>query len=231
MVIERKISKNKYLLAAILTLLIFFLGLFLGIILDSIRLNWSEKIIKQQEIDYQSLQFQYLYLTELENENASCTVLHTTLDKIVKDLSESLDEFLKFKEEAKINKKEFEIVGRRYLIDNLRYWLFAKKSKKACDIDLVNILYFFSDEKCGICPDQGVILTYFKKRFGEKLLVFPIDVDLEESEPMISILRSQYNITRYPTLIVEGNKFEGIVPRDRLENIICGSFKDNESCA
>ena len=58
---ERKISKEKYILAALLTLLIFSLGLTLGILLDSVRLQKSEKLSKQQEVDYGSLQLQYLY--------------------------------------------------------------------------------------------------------------------------------------------------------------------------
>ena len=117
-------------------------------------------------------------------------------------------------------------------MDNLNYWLFAKKTKEKCDLDVVNILYFYSEKNCQTCPDQGVILTYFKKTFGDKLLVFPIDVDYELNEPVITILKKQYDVTMYPTTIIEDQKYEGIIHNEELKKIICDSFKyEKEICS
>ena len=52
---------------------------------------------KEQEVGYLSLQFQYLYLTTLEDKNASCSALHITMERSIKDLSESLQTFIKYK--------------------------------------------------------------------------------------------------------------------------------------
>lgn len=228
--VERKISTEKYFIAGIITFLVFSLGFALGIILDNVRLRWAERINKEKEIDYASLQLQYLYLSTLKETNESCFVLHTALEKAISELGESLEKFQLYMKESKLNKEEYSIIGRKYLLDNLKYWLFARKSKQECDMDIVNILYFYSQEHCDICPNQGVILTYFKKKFGEKLLVFPIDVDFEGIEPMITLLRSRYNVTSYPTIIVEDVKYEGIVPKEKLDKIICNLFKDKSLC-
>ena len=228
MAVKRKISKDKYILAFILTSIIFILGLTLGMLFDNLRVKWAEGENKEQEVDYLSLQFQYLYLTTLKDKNASCSVLHTSMEKSIGDLSDSLQTFMNYKEQTKINKKEYELVGRVYILDNLKYWLFAKKTKEECDLDVVNVLYFYSEANCPICPRQGIILTYFKKVFGDKLLVFPIDVDYEEQEPTITILKNQYRITRYPTLIIEDEKYEGVISNEELKKIICASFKHEE---
>jgi len=230
MVVERKISKEKYLLAALLAFLIFSFGLSLGIILDNARAKWAEKVTKEQEINYASLQLQYLYINTLEESNQSCSVLRIALAEAVKELSKSLDKLSQYKDDAKLNKNEFTLIGRKYTLDNLRYWLFARRTKEKCDIDIVSILYFYSGKYCDSCPNQGTILTYFKKRFEERVLIFPIDVDLEEYEPMITILKESYNITQYPSIIVENEKYEGVIPKEELAKLICDSFKNKEIC-
>lgn len=228
MVVKREISKDKYLLAFILTSIIFVLGLSLGMLFDNFRLKWAGTENQKQEVDYLSLQFQYLYITTLESQNASCLVLKTTLEKSISDLSESLETFTSYKEQTKVNKQQYELIGRRYLLDNLKYWLFARKTKDRCDLDVVTILYFYSQKYCQECPNQGVILTYFKRLFGDKLLIFPIDVDYEESESTITILKKQYGVTSYPTVIIEDSKYEGVINNRELKKIICASFKYEE---
>lgn len=230
MVVERKISKEKYFIAALLAFLIFSLGLSLGIILDNARAKWAEKVTKEQEVNYASLQMQYLYLTTLIESNQSCSVMRIALGESVKELSKSLDKFAQYKADAKLNKDEFNLIGRKYILDNLRYWLFARTTKDKCDMDLVTILYFYSGNYCSQCPEQGTVLSYFKRKYEERLLIFPIDVDLEESEAMITILKGRYNITQYPSVIIEDKRYEGIVQKEELSGLICSSFKNRDLC-
>jgi len=231
MEVKRRISKEKYILAFVITAVVFILGLTLGILFDNYRLNVTEEGVKQREVDYLSLQLQYLYLTTLEDNNNSCNVLYTAMQKSIKDISESLEKFNTYNDKTKINYEEYNLISRRYIIDNIRYWLFSKKMKEECDMDVVNIIYFYSEKNCADCTNQGVILTYFKKLFGDQLLVFPINVDYEENEQMISILKSQYDVLNYPTLIIEDRKYEGIARSEELKKIICESFKhENEIC-
>lgn len=114
------------------------------------------------------------------------------------------------------------------MLDNLKYLILSKRTKEECDLDVVNIIYFYSSNYCPTCPDQGVILTYFKKIFGDKLLIFPIDVDYAEKEPMVSILLNQYGVSKYPSLIIEADKHSGLVSNVKLKKIICDSFKNEK---
>ena len=222
---KRKISIERYLIAGIITFLIFSLGLTLGFVLDYKRVSWIEETSKEQELSYQSLQLQYLYLNTLEDTKKSCDVLSTTLQSTLITLSETLGALERFKEDTKLNEKAYKALLRKFTIDNLNYWLFAEKSKKSCDMDAVSILYFFSGEDCDICPNQGIVLSYFKRIFEEDLLIFPIDTDLKEEEPIIGTLESVYNIQSYPTIVIEDAPYRRIVPKEELGRIICNLYK------
>lgn len=224
----RKISKDKYIVAGVITFLIFMLGLTLGFVIEDHRYNLIEEINMEQEVEYISLQSQYLYLQAFGNYN-NCPVLSTTLKETVEDLSNSLSRVIAFEEENEISDIRKDLVMRRYILDNLRYWLLAKESKEKCNLDIVPILYFYSTD-CPSCPNQGTILTYFKQLFEEQLLVFPINLDLRNQEPMVEIMVSQFNVSKYPTLIIDNKKFEGVVKRDQLKEVICDSLKESKEC-
>lgn len=225
----RIISKEKYIVAGVLTFLIFSLGITLGFLLQDQRYKIVEEINLQQDVNYLSLQLQYLYLNSFQAQD-NCPVLSAALKNTVQDLSESLDEVITFEEESETPTARQNIIQRRYVIDNLRYWLLAKESKQRCDLDIVTILYFYSQD-CQSCPNQGTILTYFKNLFGEKVLIFPINLDLRQEEPMVEIAMSQFNVTRYPTLVIDEQKYEGVVKKEELQEIICGSLDDAPQCS
>ena len=224
----RKISKDKYIVAGIITFLIFSLGLTLGFILEDHRYSLIDDINQEQNADYMSLQLQSIYLNSFSEYN-NCPILATTLKKTVEDLSNSLSKVIAFEEENDISESRRNVIMRRYALDNLRYWLLAKESKTKCNLDIVPIMYFYATE-CPSCPNQGTVLTYFKKLFGEQVLVFPINLDLREEEPMVEIVMSQFEITKYPTLIIDNKKYEGVVKKDQLQEIICKSLDQHPQC-
>ncbi|MBI2564871.1 hypothetical protein HYV79_02675 [Candidatus Woesearchaeota archaeon] len=229
MVVQRVISSRRYLLAGVITLLIFSLGLTLGFLFDFARTKMLEQKNQIQELDYKSLQLQYLMLSSFESTNKTCDLLRLTLDDSIKSLHQSLEKLTSYKEQTNINSEQYSILHRQYVQDNIQYWQFVLKTKEKCSFDVVPILYFFSSDLCEACPDQGVILTYFKKIFGDKVLVFPLDIDLEEKEHLLLLLRSSYGVTEYPALIIENLVLQGkVVPKNELQLIICSFFKQDQ---
>lgn len=224
----RTISTDKYIIAGIITGLIFFLGLTLGLIFEDARYGLIQQINQEQEIKYQSLQLQYLFLGAYNNEN-SCAILAATLQETVTDLSDSLSDVIAYEEENKGTESQKIAVQRRYLQDNLRYWLLAKESKKKCNMNVLPVLYFYKKD-CESCPQQGTILSYFKDLLEDKLLVFPINMNLADQEPMVKIIQSQFNVTEFPTIVVDNLKYEGIVDKQKMEEIICSSLKEIPQC-
>ncbi|MFQ5620227.1 MAG: hypothetical protein ACE5FT_00115 [Candidatus Nanoarchaeia archaeon] len=229
--VKRAISKDKYWVASVITLLVFVLGITLGIVLDNARLQWIEEDQERQEAEQRSIQFVYAYLSSLEAEETNCHVMQIALEAAVKDLGKSLEVFASFKEQTKLNSAQYEIAGRRYIIDNLRYWYFARTNKERCSSELVPALYFYSDEDCVNCPDQGKILTYFKKLLGERVLIFPINVDLDDEEVAITIVKGKYNISTVPSVVINEKAYTGLLERQELGELICSSFEhEQEEC-
>ena len=224
----RSISKEKYILAGIISFLIFSLGLTLGLILEDQRYDWAEEISQNQELNYMSLQLQYLFLNTFEDEG-NCAILLTTLQDTIDDLSGSLSKVIDYEKQNSLSEDNYNHIARRYTLDNLRYWLLANQAKESCNLDMVSIIYFYSDD-CPSCPNQGTILTYFKKSLGDKLLVFPINLDQRKEEPMIEVMMSLYNVTKYPTIVIEGQKYEGVIKKNKLQKIICETIDDEEMC-
>lgn len=230
--VERKVSKMHYLRVGVFTILIFFLGVALAIIFDNERLNWLLQVNREQELKYQSMQLQYLFISTQENTEGACQVLEASLEQSIAELGKTLDTLETYKKDSSINKIEYELINQRYVLDNLQYWLFVSRMKSLCKKDLVTVLYFYSSDNCPSCPDQGVILTYFKKIFQDRLLIFPINLDLQKLEPMISLLQKRYNVTSMPSIIVEDKKYFGVISKEELKNIICSSFKSaQKECA
>lgn len=221
----RKITKELYVFVGVMTILVFLLGLTAGYLFDMTRVKWVDLQNKKQQANYESLQFQYLYLSSLENSNFSCTVLQTTLDDVVSDLGMSLDKLEEFKKDSRFNEDTYRLLQRQYILDNIRYWFFAKKSREKCGSDVVTILYFY-DEECKNCPDQGVVLSYFKKIFEDSLLVFPIDMTMVKEEPMLKVLKNVYGIQQYPTIVVEETPSTGVIEKEQLGPIICKLYKN-----
>lgn len=224
----RTISTDKYVIAGIITALIFALGLTLGFILEDTRYGLIQKVNEEQEVKYMSLQLQYFFLTSFQNNN-SCPMLTATLRETISDLSTSLSEVIAYEEENQGGDARRILVQRRYLMDNLRYWLLAKESKQRCSMNIVPILYFYKKD-CASCPEQGTILTFYKNLFEEMLLVFPINMDLQEAEPLAEIMRSQHHVEQYPTIVVDDQKYEGVVDKDEMKKIICRSLPKAPQC-
>lgn len=226
----RKISREIYIVAALITLGVFLLGLLLGLVIEGKRTNYIESVSKEQNLDFSSLQVQYAFIDQLSQEK-NCNAVAKTFEENIKNLESTRLRIESFDENAKLNKNEFDLLKRDYTLAQLRYWLLAKTTKELCGEDIVSILYFFSDDKeCPNCNEQAFVLTYLKKLFKEKLLIFSFDSKFEK-EPMINLLEKSYNITKYPALIIEGKKYEGFNGKEDILNTICKYYTSKiETC-
>lgn len=223
MVVKRKVSNRNYVFAALITFAIFAIGMLLGIVIEGKRVNVMQQIYNDQKIEFASSQLQFEYLGQLTTKE-SCPAIYDLFSKNTIALGIAQERLLTFQKDSTMNKNEFENLKRQYTVEEIRYYLFAEKAKDICGTDLVRVLYFYSDQKnCPNCQEQEFVLNYLKDKFKEKLLIFALDEKFD-SEPMISILKKQYNISSYPTLIFEETKIEGFNSVDDLNNKICSSF-------
>lgn len=221
MAVERSISKQRFVIAGIITILIFALGLLLGMLFDYERVQSLEEKYYENELDYRSLQLQFSFLDFTQYDENSCAAFEVAMKNSVSELSDSLEKVEQYENSANTQQDSFELIQRRYILDNIRYWMVVEEAKEVCDINRLGVLYFYSTDNCPSCPDQGVILTYYKKKYGDSLLVFPIDVDNVANEPILEVMMGRFNITSIPSIVVDGETYPGVISKSELAPIIC----------
>ena len=226
----RNLSRDKYIIAGAITLGIFILGLLLGLAIEGKRVNYIESVSRQQNLDFSSLQLQYAFIDEMSQEK-NCLAVQRTFEQNINNLESTRNRLENFDADATLNKNEFDVLKNEYILAQIRYWMLAERTRKSCGSDVVSILYFFSDEKeCPDCDRQAFILTYLKKRFKDKLLIFSFD-SLFESEPMIHLLKKTYNVTAYPTVVIDGKPKSKFQDKDAILREICTKYREKtEDC-
>ena len=221
MTIDRKVYVKKHLAALAITLIVFTIGIMIGLQVSDSRISAITNTARLQRVQFESLQLQYAFLNTAQN--TSCTAFTTALDQNVYALENARTKLESYIEDAK-DEEEFIIAKREYMITELRYWLLAQQAKKVCEKESVSVLFFYErNQLCEDCNTQGIILTYLKEKFKEKLLVFSLDADLED--PMIDLVKDNYNITEIPSIVVEEKVFVGFTTKEFLEKEICKNFK------
>ncbi len=220
--VVRNFNVRRHLTAFAITGLIFVLGLLIGLSLTNERIKFTENFARQQKADYDSLQLQYLYL-----QKGSCPVLEKTLEQNIQELENNrarLEEFLKDSD-----REEFKLIEREYMLSEIRYWLLAKQSKIDCGSDTVSVLYFYSDieGECDYCSAQGIILDLLKEQFKDRLLIFSLDTNIDDS--ILKILKETKEVDKLPALIIEEDKYSGLVEAEELKKMICSHYKTPHS--
>lgn len=217
MAVKRKLSIKKYLLAFVLTIIIFSGGIVAGILLENARLQFAQQSTLEEKVNLRSLQLQQQFI---QSGSADCPTLHKILDNSINELGRKNELIVDYEQRAILNDKEFQLQRRDYFLTEIQFYLIAKEIEQKCQKQSVKILYFYDRDKY---ETQGDILGYLKKRFGPDLLIFSFDVEFIE-EPMIHILLTSYNITTFPAIVIEDTIFEGHKKVEELKAEICKTF-------
>ncbi len=228
--VRRKISKGKFVFALVATAAIFALGLLLGLVVEGKRVNYVAQVYQTHAVNFISSQLQYDYLLSLKDQS-SCPTVYAGLDANLANLDQTRQKLERYSQDNQISKEEFELLRRQYALEQLRYWFLAGHVKDLCKTGAVRLIYFYSDgATCPGCEQQAFVLTYLKKKLGDKLLVFSFDERMDE--PLIKLLKKQYAVTRYPALIVEETTVESdyFVSKNELLKMICSYNGDKENC-
>lgn len=220
------INKRRYLVALVLTTMIFLLGLLVGYGITGVRLTRVQEHEKDLRLSYDSVQLQTLYISSLLR-NQNCALLTKALDSNIHSIQKTADNLENYIKDSQLQREDYNSLKREYILEELRYWLLAQQFKDICNKDVVLVLYFFSsspEKSCNDCGPQGTILSYLKNKFQEKLLVFSIDADFDQ-EPMIPTLLADYNVTRTPSVVVDTTLYPGLQTEEKLLKEICNKFK------
>jgi hypothetical protein len=212
MPVNKKFEAGKHILVFLSTLVIFLSGFFLSNYLAEERISQLTTLQENLRIDILSLETQFSILTQAPCKNLNESTLTSELYKISQRLN-SVGNTLG------VDNPNFLALKKFYSILEIKHWLLLKRAVKECDLDIVSIIYFYSDkENCPKCEDQGYILTYLRKKYPF-LRIYSFDYNLPLSA--LSTLKSIYNLkAELPVIIVNDKVYYGFKNREELENII-----------
>ncbi|MEK6900158.1 MAG: hypothetical protein AABX05_03460, partial [Nanoarchaeota archaeon] len=163
--LERKTSSKKYLLAFILTIIIFSGGIVVGIMLENARMSSAEQITLKEKVNLRSLQLQQSYIS---SGITDCKTLQTILESNIDDLGKKVAIIIDYEKKSVFNEQEFKLQLQDYFLTEIQFYLLAKEIDHECPQNNVKLLYFYDENKD---DTHGDILAYLKKIFGSRLLI------------------------------------------------------------
>jgi hypothetical protein len=147
----------------------------------------------------------------------SCDTLKYEIEKMATQSAE-LGQKVSYYDNEMIKNPDFFILKRSYMINLIQFWSYWELFKKNCNSSVNTVLYFYAIKNCSECQAQGFVLSFLKEKYPEKIMTFALDKD--EDLYSLNLLKSIYNVTKAPTLIINNEKYEGLKDTNELKGLL-----------
>ncbi len=214
---ERKITLPIYAGAFLVSLVIFVIGVYVGSLVDANSLNDLQGNVSS--ISEKVASVQLLLLSE-GNSSSFCPVYLNELHSIDQDV-ESVGYRLSYLEDVK--QVSDDSLKKQYFLLEAESYLLSEKVKGLCGSDSVLLINFYSNKNCEVCRAQGTEVLKARDAIGPgtDVKLFSFDGDL--GSPVAEALMSRYNVTGYPTIVINGKTYPGYHDSDQLKQLITES--------
>ncbi|MCK9345006.1 MAG: hypothetical protein M0P64_02685 [Candidatus Pacebacteria bacterium] len=212
--IRAKIETRKYVLAFVITVMVFFGALIISNRFSENRIAEIKAVESKISLDILSSETQFALLKE-----SSCKAIdHSTafseeLSSLAAKLS-YMEENLGDSDAAVTNLKKY------YSLLQIKDYLLTAQVEQKCGIKPLTIIYFYSnkDGECEDCRKEGYVLTKLREEFPEfRVYSFDYNLDLSAVKTMKSIHGVQ---NKLPALIISDEPYYGFKTAEDLEKII-----------
>ncbi len=196
----RKISWHLYGLAFIFSLAVFIAGIMVGKATENSAMEGLRK--ETEEISSQIAKVQLLLLTD-ENQNF-CAFYEEELKK-VEEKVESIGYQLSYLEDVK-GVYDNELKREYFAVEAQAYFL-AERISRLCGKDYLLVINFYTNKNCEECKKLGEEVLKAREQAGVPVKLYSFDGEIGSS--IAEGFKSKFNITTYPSLVVEGSVYEG----------------------
>ena len=111
---------------------------------------------------------------------------------------------------------------KRYALLQLQFWFNSINLRKKCNFNYSTVVYLYSHYNKSLSNIQkveGTLLSQLKEEYGSEMMLIPLPGDL--GLVSIDTIKSQYNITKLPAIIVnEKYVFEGRTNKSQIEEVL-----------
>ncbi|MCK4319487.1 hypothetical protein KAW38_02860 [Candidatus Micrarchaeota archaeon] len=208
--ITHSFSWHIYLFAFIITFALFGAGFYLGAHINSF---FAEEIGSE----IQSL-IEHMHSSELLfllDDDLFCPV-YIAEQKNLDEESWSIGSTLEFMEKEK-GYTDYEL-KKRYFQLEVRNYILGLKAKEICNLTTHHILYFYSNIDCSECREQGNELTFLRNEVGRQIRTYSFDGSINVA--VVEALEEKYNITSYPSMIIDEEGPYGFMTKEELKEIL-----------
>jgi len=212
------IVKDSLLKASVFTFLILVIVL-VGLQMDDLRQERVQTGLEQSTLETETFQVLQDYVEG--SEESFCKLSQLRFPSIGQRNAELGAELQRFDSQEFSNDEEYHYIFDRYYNNQLRFYMLVDDYNNQCGGEQDTILYFFDDSTDS--QRQGAVLDEIGKDQSAIIFAFnkAITNSSEQDSPVVEILVKDHNVTRAPTLVINGEqKFEGFVSQGELENEI-----------
>ncbi|MBN2122365.1 hypothetical protein JW721_04930 [Candidatus Micrarchaeota archaeon] len=210
--VKRRISIGTYLAALILTILVFSLGIYVGMIIDEQAQGEVERGISSLE---DKLYFSRILMLAQEEIGEFCPIYSENLEAVAAE-RELIGDRLEYLEEVRgvydAQLKE------SYFYLELENYLLLRKMQDQCGGSQVLILFFYGEGEGSL--EQGAVLDSLRAKNGN-VKVFSFDGEMDSSA--VEALIESYGVHSYPSLVIDGQTVSGLQSLVEIEGIISGN--------
>jgi hypothetical protein len=213
---------RRYIVAFILTALIFFTGFLTSQMLTVKKLENLKNVEDTISLKLLSSETEYDLLKEVSCENRNSNFLTTEIN----DLAHQLE----ILEEQNIDKTKIEDVKKRYSLLLVKDYLLSKRINESCGFKSTFVIYFYQNKD--ICPDcvkAGIALDSLRNEY-DKLKVYAFDYDLDL--PIIKAMASVYGVEKnLPALVVNKKTYYKLNTVDDIKKLLPKEITDKSTAS
>lgn len=208
-----KIETKKYVLAFVITAMVFFGALLVSNRFSERRLNEVKAIEDKISLDLLSSETQFALLKE-----SSCKAIdHSTA--FSEELN-SLTQKLSYMEDN-LGSENAQVLSLKkyYSLLQIKDSLLVKQVTEKCGTKPITIIYFYSNKgDCDECKREGYVLTKLREEYPE-LRIYSFDYNLDLSA--VKTLRSIYGTKNtLPALVIWDENYYGFKSSADIEKIV-----------
>jgi len=201
----KTIPRYIFLTSLAITIVIFVAGLLLGYGMDNFRTGDVLQDLKYSEVDTESYIVEQMFW---ESVDSGCGDVDLRIASVSKDLTKLGQLLSSYESKSLFSEEEFKYITRKYFIQEIKSYTMFRQLQEECNLNQDVILYFY-DPQQQESASQGYVLDSVVNSMNNSVIVYSINANFE-GENVIDTVKSYYNITMTPTLIVNGEeKVEG----------------------
>lgn len=212
---ERKISVPIYAGAFAISLVIFLAGVYIGSLIDQSTLGGISDDLSSISTKIASVHFMLL---SGGNSSAFCPVYLSDLNSIDGEVERIGYKLSYLEDEKGVYDNELK---KRYFVLEAESYLLSGKVRELCGDNSTLLIHFYSNTDCLRCREQGTEILKARDSLvqeGRNVKLFSFDGTI--GSPVADAFKAQYNVSGYPSVVIDGKTYAGYRSSDELQTLI-----------